>query len=80
MNYSVLRAKMAEHVLLVDFHLPASIAGAALDIDLNYTIHEAGERPVTARPDIALIGPSAATAPPAYMFCRWPPCRTMSST
>jgi pilus assembly protein CpaE len=40
-NYSVLRAKMNDNVLLVDFHLPASIAGAALDIDLNYTIHEA---------------------------------------
>jgi len=40
-NYSVLRAKMNDNVLLVDFHLLASIAGAALDIDLNYTIHEA---------------------------------------
>jgi pilus assembly protein CpaE len=40
-NYSVLRANMNENVLLVDFHLPASIAGAALDLDLNYTIHEA---------------------------------------
>jgi pilus assembly protein CpaE len=40
-NYSVLRAKAGDNVLLVDFHLPASIAGAALDVELSYTIHEA---------------------------------------
>ena len=38
---AVMRAKANDNVLLVDFHLPATIAGAALDIDLNYTIHEA---------------------------------------
>jgi pilus assembly protein CpaE len=40
-NLAVLRAKAEDNVLLVDFHLPASIAGPALDIDLNYTIREA---------------------------------------
>jgi pilus assembly protein CpaE len=40
-NYAVLRAKANEHVLLIDFNLPASVAGAALNIDLNYTLHDA---------------------------------------
>ncbi len=40
-NYAVLRAKAVENVLLIDFHLPSSEAGAALDIELNYTVRDA---------------------------------------
>jgi len=40
-NYAVLRAQQAENVLLIDFHLPATLAGAALDIELNYTVRDA---------------------------------------
>jgi pilus assembly protein CpaE len=40
-NYAVLRQHMIGGGLLVDFHLPATEAGPALDIDLNYTIRDA---------------------------------------
>lgn len=40
-NYAVLRAQHGNDVLLVDFNLPSSEAGAALDMDMNYTVRDA---------------------------------------
>lgn len=40
-NYAVLRARQVSDVLLIDFHLPASEAGAALDLEPTYTIRDA---------------------------------------
>ena len=39
-NYAILQAQQGDDVLLLDFHLPTTIAGPALDLGLNYTIRD----------------------------------------
>jgi pilus assembly protein CpaE len=39
-NYAVLQAQQGGDVILLDFHLPTSVAGPALDLGLNYTIRD----------------------------------------
>lgn len=40
-NYAVLEAQRGGEVLLVDCHLPSTIAGPALDLGLNYVVRDA---------------------------------------
>jgi pilus assembly protein CpaE len=40
-NYAVLEAQRGNEVLLVDCHLPSTIAGPALDLGLNYVVRDA---------------------------------------
>lgn len=40
-NYAVLQARQNGDTLLLDFHLPTTIAGPALDMGLNYTVRDA---------------------------------------
>jgi pilus assembly protein CpaE len=40
-NLAVAQAMRGNEVLLLDFHLPTSLAGPALDLGLNYTIRDA---------------------------------------
>jgi pilus assembly protein CpaE len=39
-NYAIMQAQQGDDVLLLDFHLPTTIAGPALDLGLNYTIRD----------------------------------------
>jgi pilus assembly protein CpaE len=39
-NFAVMQAQQGGDVLLLDFHLPTTIAGPALDLGLNYTIRD----------------------------------------
>lgn len=40
-NYAVTQARQSGDTLLLDFHLPTTIAGPALDLGLNYTVRDA---------------------------------------
>jgi pilus assembly protein CpaE len=53
-NYAVLEAQRGEEVLLVDCHLPSTIAGPALDLGLNYVVRDAVHD--LARLDRTLLG------------------------